>query len=124
MLNKILCVDDSHDIRSVLKISLEMIGGFNICLCASGEEALEKAAEFAPDLILLDVIMPDMNGTETLEALRQQPELISTPVIFMTGKSSEAEINALMALGAIGVLSKPFQPTELAQQINTLWQAR
>lgn len=121
MLNTILCVDDAADIRAVLQISLEMIGGFSICLCASGQEALNQAAEFKPDLILLDVMMPEMNGPQTLAALRAKPELCNTPVIFMTGQDQQKESDALLEIGAIGVIRKPFKPTELAKQIKALW---
>ncbi|TVQ71069.1 MAG: response regulator [Oceanospirillales bacterium] len=121
MLNKILCVDDATDIRAVLQIALEMIGGFEVCLCASGKEALEKGPNFKPDLILLDVLMPEMSGPETLKALRDMDQLAEIPVIFMTGQNRLDEIDALTQQGSIGVITKPFQPTELANQIKTLW---
>lgn len=121
MLNKILCVDDSTDIRAVLQIALEMIGGFEVCLCASGKEALEKAPNFNPDLIVLDVLMPEMSGPETLTALRGTDQLAKIPVIFMTGQNQLNEIEALTQQGSIGVITKPFQPTELANQIKALW---
>ena len=124
MLQKILCVDDAADIRAVLQIALEMIGGFEIYLCASGQEAIAKAPEIHPDLILLDVLMPEMSGPETLNALRNMAHLASTPVIFMTGQHQLNEIVHLNQLGAIGVITKPFQPTELASQIKTLWTDR
>ena len=124
MLQKILCVDDAADIRAVLQIALEMIGGFEIYLCASGQEAIAKAPEIHPDLILLDVLMPEMSGPETLNALRNISHLASTPVIFMTGQHRLNEIAHLNQLGAIGVITKPFQPTELANQIKTLWTDR
>lgn len=121
MLNKILCVDDSTDIRAVLQIALEMIGGFEVCLCASGKEALEKAPNFNPDLIVLDVLMPEMSGPETLTALRGTDQLAEIPVIFMTGQNQLNEIEALTQQCSIGVITKPFQPTELANQIKALW---
>ena len=124
MLNKILCVDDATDIRAVLQIALEMIGGFEVCLCASGKEALEKAPDFNPDLIVLDVLMPEMSGPETLTALRGTDQLAEIPVIFMTGQNQLNEIDALTQQGSIGVITKPFQPTELANQIKALWTQR
>lgn len=122
MLNKILCVDDASDIRSVLEVSLKMIGGFELCLCASGEEAIEKIDAFNPDLVLLDVLMPSLSGPDTLTQLRRLPQFKETPVIFMTGQQTTDEVNHLKQLGSIGVISKPFQPTELAKQIEALWQ--
>ncbi|WP_151670893.1 response regulator [Nitrincola schmidtii] len=124
MLNKILCVDDATDIRAVLQIALEMIGGFELCLCASGKEAVEKAPNFKPDLIVLDVLMPEMSGPETLKALREMDQLAEIPVIFMTGQNQLNEIEALTQQGSIGVITKPFQPTELANQIKALWTQR
>lgn len=124
MLEKILCVDDSSDIRAVLKIALEMIGGFDVCLCATGQEALEKIAKFKPDLILLDVVMPEMSGPEILNALKKNADFVSTPVIFMTGQQQRNERQELNQFGAIGLISKPFQPKELANQIKVLWADR
>lgn len=121
MLNKILCVDDAADIRAVLQISLEMLGGFSICLCASGQEALNQAVDFQPDLILMDVMMPDLDGPQTLKLLREKTEQHPAPVIFMTGQDQHKQTKALYELGAIGVISKPFQPAELANQINSIW---
>lgn len=121
MLNRILCVDDAADIRAVLQIALGMIGGFSIHLCASGQQAIADASDFKPDLILLDVMMPQMNGPETLAALRKLSGLEHTPVVFMTGQDQPEQTAQLRSLGALGVISKPFNPAELASQIKALW---
>lgn len=121
MLNRILCIDDAADIRAVLQVALGMIGGFSVQLCASGSEAAETAVDFQPDLILLDVMMPDMDGPETLAALRKLPGLAQTPVVFMTGQDQPEQVEQLRALGALGILPKPFNPAELASQIKALW---
>jgi CheY-like chemotaxis protein len=100
---------------------LDSISGFAVEPCSSGSEALAKAVAFAPDLVLLDVMMPGMDGPETLKALRQFPELQKTPVVFMTAKVQPQEIQEYMALGAVGVIAKPFDPMTLTQQLQDVW---
>ena len=124
-LTKILYVEDDVDIQSVAKIALEMVGGFTLRSCSSGKEALDpQTTVFAPDLLLLDVMMPEMDGPTTLEKLRQFPETASTPVIFMTAKVQAVEVAYYKSLGAIGVIAKPFDPMQLAIQIRQLWDER
>src|SRR5882724_4173540 len=115
-LNRILYTDDEPDIREVAKVSLELVGGFTLCLCASGEEAVRMAPGFSPDLILLDVMMPGMDGPRTLAHLRTLGALATTPVIFMTAKAQSTEQKRYRELGAIDVIAKPFQPMQLPQQ--------
>jgi CheY-like chemotaxis protein len=124
-LSKILYVEDDMDIQSVAKIALEVVGGFTLHSCSSGKEAVEpKSAEFAPDLLLLDVMMPEMDGPTTLKHLRAMPGLETTPVIFMTAKVQANEVAHYKSLGAIGVIAKPFDPMQLATQIRQLWSDR
>ncbi len=123
-LRKILYVEDDTDIRTIAELALESVGGFELAICASGEEALERAEAFAPDLILLDVMMPGMDGPGTLAALRRLDSLGETPAIFMTAKVQPQEIAELMALGAIEVIAKPFDPMSLAEQIRSIWASR
>jgi CheY-like chemotaxis protein len=121
-LNKVLYVEDDVDIQSVAKIALEVVGGLTLRSCSSGKEALEtKTVEFAPDLMLLDVMMPEMDGPTTLRHLRSMPGLEKTPVIFMTAKVQNSEVAHYKSLGAIGVIAKPFDPMQLATQIRQLW---
>jgi len=121
-LSKILYVEDDADIQAVAKIALEMVGGFVLRSCSSGKEAIDpKSVEFAPDLMLLDVMMPEMDGPSTLGKLRQLPGLDRTPVIFMTAKVQASEVDYYKSLGAIGVIAKPFDPMTLADQIRKLW---
>ena len=89
---KILHVDDEADIRSVTKLALESIGGFNVVSCASGREALESVVEVVPDLIVMDVMMPELDGPATLSELQKIPVAQSIPVIFMTAKTMQEEI--------------------------------
>src|SRR5712692_8172295 len=109
-LGRIMYVDDEPDVRKVAKISLELVGKFTLCLCGSGREAIAQAEQFMPDLILLDVMMPEMDGPTTLAALREIEILASTPVVFMTAKAQPAEIARYRELGAVEVFTKPFQP--------------
>ncbi len=122
-LEKILLVEDDPDIQSVGRLSLEAVGGFTVEVCSSGKEALQVAPNYLPDLILLDVMMPGMDGLTTYAALRENPALRATPVIFMTAKVQSHEVAHYQELGALGVISKPFDPMSLADEIRALWNA-
>jgi DNA-binding response OmpR family regulator len=123
-LKTILHIEDEPDIREVVRLALEEIGGFAVESCASGEEGLAKAQEHRPDLIVLDVMMPGMDGPMTLRELRKIPELSETPVIFMTAKVQTHEIEEYAGMGAIGVLTKPFDPATISKEIRALWRRR
>lgn len=124
-LNKILYVEDDADIQTVAQIALEMVGGFSLKTCSSGQQALDEVQQgFVPDLLLLDVMMPNMDGPTTLAALRKIATTASTPVIFMTAKVQTIEMEHYLSLGAIGVIAKPFDPMELANQVRQLWQEK
>ena len=118
---RIIYAEDEPDIQQVAIMALEDIGGFTVQPCNSGQEMLDKAKDFAPDLILLDVMMPNIDGPETLLRLREIPELVHTPAAFMTAKVQPNEIEHFLALGAIGVIPKPFDPMTLADQIRGIW---
>lgn len=120
-LHRILYVEDEDDIRAVAELALVNVAGFELCTCASGEEALAVAETFAPDLLLLDVMMPDMDGPATLRALREIPALADTPAIFMTAKVQPDEVNRYLELGAVDVIAKPFDPMSLGDQLNNAW---
>jgi two-component system, OmpR family, response regulator len=120
-LRRILYVEDEADIRTVAKMALEAVGGFEVVACASGEEALRLAPVARADLLLLDVMMPAMDGPSTLCALRELPETADTPVIFMTAKVQAAEIAEYLALGALDVVSKPFDPMSVSEDIRRIW---
>lgn len=122
-LNRILMVDDDADIRTIAQLSLTAVGGFTVELCGSGPEAIQKAASFNPDLILLDVMMPGMDGPTTLKELRGIPALAQTPVVFMTAKVQPQEVAQLLACGAMDVLAKPFDPMALPDTLNRIWAA-
>jgi CheY-like chemotaxis protein len=122
-LQRILYVEDEADIQAVAKLSLEMVGGFTVKICSSGEEALREAEAFAPDMILLDVMMPGIDGPNTLMGLRQIPSLANIPVAFMTAKVQPQEIAHYKSLGAKDVIPKPFDPMTLATQVRAVWVA-
>jgi two-component system, OmpR family, response regulator len=122
-LAKILYVEDEPDIRTIAELALVNIGGFSVQVCASGHEALAAAPAFQPDLILLDIMMPDMDGPTTLIHLRQLPVTTTTPVIFMTAKVQAREIIDYLALDAIGVIPKPFDAMQLSAEVRALWEA-
>ncbi len=121
-LSKILHVEDDLDIQAIAQIALETIGGFEVLQCSSGQEALKAAPDFKPDLFLLDVMMPGMTGPETLAALRELPGMADVPAIFMTAKAQRDEVAEFLALGAIEVVVKPFEPMELAGEIRAAWE--
>ena len=120
-LERRLFVEDEPDIQQVARMALELAGGFTVEVCSSGPEALERAPGFAPQLFLLDVMMPGMDGPTTLAELRQLPQLAATPVIFMTAKVQPAEVAQYRELGAIDVIAKPFDPMKLADTIREMW---
>jgi len=120
-LKRILYVEDDPDIQTVAKMALEMVGGFTVKICSSGEEALCEAAEFKPDLILLDVMMPGMDGLETLRCLRENVEVADVPVVFLSAKVQPSEVEHYTALGARDVIAKPFDPMTLADSVRTIW---
>jgi two-component system OmpR family response regulator len=120
-LNHILCIDDEEDILQVAKLALEAIGGFRVSVCHGSAESVAKAKALKPDLVLLDVMMPVMDGPTTLAKLHESDACPALPVMFMTAKARPDELNALLELGAIGVISKPFDPMTLSVEIRSLW---
>jgi len=120
-LNRILYVEDEPDIRLVAQMALQAVGGFTVIACASGQEALDAAPGAGADLLLLDVMMPGMDGPTTLKGLRELPATANTPVIFMTAKVQAAEVAVYKGLGAMEVIPKPFDPMELSTQIQRIW---
>ncbi|MBU2884483.1 response regulator [Gilvimarinus agarilyticus] len=120
-LNTILYVEDEPDIRTIAQLALETVGGFTLISCASGSEAVAYAQHTTPDLILLDVMMPEMDGPETLRLLRERPNMADVPAIFMTAKVQPSEVAEYLSIGAVDVIAKPFDPLMLAEQINSIW---
>lgn len=120
-LRRILLVEDDPDIRIVARLALNELAGFELEVCSSGLEALEKAPGFAPDLILLDVMMPELDGISTLKELRRLDSVCETPVIFMTAKAQPEEVAEYRRLGALDVIVKPFDPMSLGDEVRRIW---
>jgi len=118
---KILYVDDENDIREIAGMALELDSDIELRASASGADALSIVQEWLPDLILLDVMMPGMDGPETLARLRQDPVSACIPVVFITARTQPEDIETFMALGAASVISKPFDPMTLATQTRELF---
>jgi CheY-like chemotaxis protein len=121
-LKSILYVEDDLHVRTTAKLVLEVIGKMEVRDCSSGHEALAAARDFQPDLILLDVMMPELDGLATLEQLRSMPHLADTPVLFVTGLTNASDIERYADAGAIGVIPKPLVPLKLTDQLRTLWE--
>jgi CheY-like chemotaxis protein len=115
---KVLIVDDEDDIRELARISLERVGGMQVVVASSGEEALALAGSEQPDAILLDARMPGMDGPETLKGLKADGATASIPVVFLTGSVQEFERSHFMSLGAVEVMAKPFDPMKLAGELR------
>ncbi|MDX2342335.1 MAG: response regulator [Acidimicrobiia bacterium] len=118
---RILYVEDEPDIREIAVMALELVGGFTLCVCESGTQAVEKARAFQPQLALLDIMMPGMDGPTTMNRLHTIEELADLPVIFMTAKVQPQEIAEYLEIGALDVIAKPFDPMTLPDRVNAVW---
>lgn len=121
-LRRILLVEDEPDIQSIARLALETLGGYRVEVCGSGPEALERVGSIRPDLILLDVMMPGMDGPAVVRELRSRPETAGYPVVFMTAKVQPQELNRYLEMGALGVIAKPFDPMVLSDELRRLWE--
>lgn len=122
-LQRVLCVDDEEDILEVARLCLEMLGGLEVFCCHGGREALEQLPAIRPDLVLLDVMMPGLDGPATLLELRKSDFGRTLPVVFMTARIRTTEAQEYMRLGASGVVAKPFDPSTLHSEIERIWQS-
>src|SRR5438105_1717449 len=120
MTMRVLIIDDEEDTREIAKMSLMLLGGLDVIEAENGAHGIEVASKERPDVILLDMMMPIMDGPSTLEALKNNEATAGIPVIFLTAKAMTAEIEKLKRMGATGVLTKPFDPTTLAQQVQKI----
>jgi CheY-like chemotaxis protein len=115
---RVLLVDDEDDIRFVARASLERLAGWDVLAASSGAEGIEIARAEQPDAIVLDVMMPGMDGPATLGELRADPATAAIPVVFLTAKIQAEERRRLEELGAAGVVAKPFDPLGLADELR------
>lgn len=120
-LSHVAYVDDDIDILSIAKVALGTVGELETALIHGPQSAVEQLVRAAPDLILLDVMMPEIDGPTLLSDILHDPLLAKTPVIFMTAKVQPREVSHYLALGAIGVIPKPFDPMHLARDVRQLW---
>lgn len=120
MSRKILIIDDEDDIRAVARLSLEVTAGWTVFTADGGGEGVALASEERPDAILLDVMMPELDGPATLERLRAHPDTRAIPVLFLTAKVQAADHRRFATMPVSGVLTKPFDPLQLAGQVATL----
>lgn len=120
-LKKIMYVEDDPDLRKIVTVSLEAKGVFVVRVCDSGEQALKQVGEFQPDLIVMDVLMEEMDGPETLGELRKLKEASAIPVFFLTSRVFPKDVENYKKIGAAGVIKKPFHPLTLAEEIKELW---
>jgi CheY-like chemotaxis protein len=122
-LREILYVDDEPDIREIVHMALGLVPTLSVTTAESGVRALQSMQTHKPDLVLLDVMMPGMDGPMTLLQMRSSPELKSIPVIFMTAKAMPQEVARFRSLGAAAVIAKPFDPMLLAEHLFAVWEA-
>lgn len=120
-LQRVLHVEDDASIRMVTSVALEKVGKLTVLSCDSGEMALQKAAEFDPQVLLLDVMMPQMDGPTTLQHLREKLDVSKRLILFMTAKVQQKELDEYLGIGAFAVIIKPFDPMTLARQIQDHW---
>ena len=120
-LNKICYVEDDEDIQRIVRMSLERIGKMKVEIVGDPTAALDAMTAFGPDLVLLDWMMPGMDGPSVFRAMKERPETRALPVVFITAKASQAELAEVVALGAVGAISKPFSPKDLPDQLRAIW---
>jgi two-component system OmpR family response regulator len=120
-LNRIFYAEDDEDIQRIVRMSLERIGKMTVQVESDPLKAIDGMIEFKPEMVMLDWMMPGMDGPTLLKAMRQRPETASYPVVFITAKASMKEHEELAALGAAGIISKPFSPKDLPNQLREIW---
>lgn len=123
-LRSVLYVDDEPDICEIVKTTLRLTAGLEVIIADSGVRAIDLAHELQPDLILMDVMMPGLDGPSTIKRLRDSPAIRHIPVIFLTAKVLPEEFAHFRAIGAIGVIAKPFDPLTLGDEMLALWRGR
>jgi CheY-like chemotaxis protein len=121
-LKTVLYVDDEPDIREIVEMALGLVDNLVVCTCASGEQALGVIPTLRPDLVLLDVMMPAMDGPTALGRMRADKALAAIPVVFVTAKAMPHEVAHFRELGAAGVIAKPFDPMKLGQEVVKIWE--
>ena len=122
-LQRVCYVEDDEDIQKIVRMSLERVGKLTVEVVGDPLLAIDAMKAFKPELVMLDWMMPGMDGPTLYRRMREVPEVRDIPVVFITAKASEKELNELRALGAAGTISKPFSPKDLPEQLRTIWAA-
>jgi CheY-like chemotaxis protein len=122
-LNRICYVEDDEDIQRIVRMSLERVGKMTVAVVGDPTQAIETMAEFKPDLVMLDWMMPVLDGPSLFRQMKLRPETSALPVVFITAKASQRDMDELKALGCAGTISKPFSPKDLPDQLRAIWKA-
>jgi CheY-like chemotaxis protein len=122
-LNRICYVEDDEDIQKIVRVSLERVGKMTVEIVGDPTQAIEVIKAFKPELVMLDWMMPGMDGPTLFRKMKELPEVRELPVVFITAKASQRELDELRALGAAGTISKPFSPRDLPEQLRAIWKA-
>jgi two-component system, OmpR family, response regulator len=120
-LTRICYVEDDEDIQRIVRMTLEKIGKMEVCVCSDPLQAIERMTAFKPEMVMLDWMMPGMDGPTLFREMKKRPETSALPVVFITAKASQKELDELTALGAVGTISKPFSPKDLPDQLRQFW---
>jgi two-component system, OmpR family, response regulator len=118
---RIVYVEDDEDIQRIVRMSLERVGKMTVAVVSDPTQAIQTITEFRPDMVMLDWMMPVMDGPTLYRQMKMRPDLNSLPVVFITAKASERDLNELRALGCAGTISKPFSPKDLPDQLRAIW---
>jgi CheY-like chemotaxis protein len=120
-LNRICYVEDDEDIQRIVRMTLERVGNMTVEVVGDPTLAIEAMTAFRPDLVMLDWMMPKMDGPALFRQMKLRPETSSLPVVFITAKASQQDLDELLALGAVAAISKPFSPKDLPGQLRAIW---
>jgi two-component system OmpR family response regulator len=120
-LNRICYVEDDEDIQRIVRMSLERVGKMTVEVVSDPMKAIDAMLAFGPQLVMLDWMMPGMDGPTLFRKMKEQPSTSVFPVVFITAKASEKELGELRELGAAGTISKPFSPKDLPDQLRAIW---
>jgi CheY-like chemotaxis protein len=120
-LNRVCYVEDDEDIQRIVRVSLERVGKMTVEVVGDPTVAIEAMAAFGPDLVMLDWMMPAIDGPTLFRQMKLRPETSALPVVFITAKAAQRDLDELMALGAAGTISKPFSPKDLPEQLRAIW---
>src|SRR4051794_17187988 len=120
-LQRISYVEDDEDIQRIVRMSLERVGKMTVDVVSDSMTAIARMASFKPDLVMLDWMMPGMDGPTLFRKMKTDPEVSNLPVVFITAKAQSKDMEELIALGAAGTISKPFSPKDLPDQLRAIW---